>query len=90
MSSSSWPFFSMNAGTPQLNDTISPSTVRRIGTPTACTSRRNSPSDTQKPRPRMSSSALSICALYLRSVSGAFTFIWFSRASRSAGVHAAR
>ena len=44
----------------------------------------------QKPRARMSSSALSIGARYLRWVSGSFTFIWFSTASRSAGVHAAR
>src|SRR5207302_314780 len=42
-SSSSCPFFTMNAGTAQLNDTISPSTVRRIGTPTPYTSRRSSP-----------------------------------------------
>ena len=46
-SSSSWPFFSMNAGTPQLKVTISPSTLRRIGTPTACTSRRRSPFEAQ-------------------------------------------
>jgi hypothetical protein len=29
------PFFTMKPGTMQLNDTISPSTVRRIGAPTA-------------------------------------------------------
>ena len=34
MSSSSWPFFSMKAGTAQLKAITSPSTVRRIGTPT--------------------------------------------------------
>src|SRR5882672_1650768 len=89
-SSSSWPFFTMNAGTMQLNATISPSTVRRMGTPTACTSRRNSPVEAQKPRARMSSSPLSIEGRYLRCASGSFTFIWLSTASRSGGVQAAR
>src|SRR5262249_24036783 len=89
-SSSSWPFFPMNAGTMQLKATISPSTVRRIGTPTACTSRRSSPVEAQKPRARMSSSPLSIEGRYLRCASGSFTFMWFSTASRSGGVHAAR
>src|SRR5260370_839512 len=51
-SSSSCPFFTMKAGTVQLTATISPSTVRRIGTPTAYTSRRSSPMLAQKPRAR--------------------------------------
>ena len=80
----------MNAGTAQLKATISPSTVRRIGTPTANTSRLSSPSEAQKPRARMSSSALSTEPRYLRCASGSFTYIWLSTASRSGGVHAAR
>src|SRR5207302_431412 len=82
-SSSSCPFFTMNAGTAQLNDTISPSTVRRIGTPTPYTSRRSSPIEAQKPRARMSSRDLSIEGRNLRCASGSLTFIWLSTASRS-------
>src|SRR5213078_849769 len=89
-SSSSCPFFTMNAGTAQLNDTISPSTVRRIGTPTPYTSRRSSPIEAQKPRARMSSRDLSIEGRNLRCASGSLTFIWLSTASRSGGVQAAR
>jgi hypothetical protein len=83
-------FFTMKAGTMQLNETISPSTVRRIGAPTANTSRRSSPVLMQKPRERMSSSALSIGARYLRCESGSLTFIWLSTDSRSGGLQAAR
>jgi hypothetical protein len=56
----------MNAGTTQLKATISPSTVRRIGTPTEWISRRSSPALAQKPRARMSSSALSMVGRCLR------------------------
>ncbi|MNC95199.1 hypothetical protein D3C83_122560 [compost metagenome] len=44
----------------------------------------------QKPRERMSSSALSIEGRNLRCASGSLTFIWFSTDSRSGGVHAER
>src|SRR2546428_7092694 len=74
-SSSSCTFFTMNAGTPQLNDTISPSTVRRIRTQTPYNSLRSSPIEAQKPRVRMSSRDLSIEGRSLRAASGSLAVI---------------